>query len=462
LRKFDEGLTAPSFNLAECLFERGSWNHDDVKSDGEQNRIRTVGAIYFPYDVTLYFKEGFQTRGYWCDESGTSTEFFVWITTPIVIPANQRIKLVIARLAEDSTETADITEFVNTITVKSDFKNQFDMLGYILKNMMSQSFNFNPDNFRHGWVEGWNGGIYNDKPTYRIATPETMSFPYDVTIRAKPGFRFALNYWNDGEFASDELWQTDYHVPANQSFKIMISRSPEDPEETVDIIELVSNVYVESGFLDIKRNINQLKENVEHLEAPTPINKTVRSINHRGYNSICPENTLEAFKKSKNYGFNFVETDVRFTADNVPVLLHDETINRTGRKYDGSKFDEDIYISDITYDEVSQYDFGVYKAQKYAGTKIPTFNEFIRLCRRIALHPYIEIEGEITAEQAGILIETVNDCGLLNYVTWITFSYESLLRILERDPSARVGLNCITTDGLTVNQKNYIGKIKAI
>jgi glycerophosphoryl diester phosphodiesterase len=242
----------------------------------------------------------------------------------------------------------------------------------------------------------------------------------------------------------------------------MISRSPEDPEETVDINELVSNVYVESGFLDIKRNINQLKENVEHLEAPTPINKTVRSINHRGFNSICPENTIEAFKESKLNGFNFVETDIRFTADNVPVLLHDETINRTGRKYDGSKFDEDIYISDITYDEVSQYDFGVYKSEYFAGTKIPTFAEFIRLCRRIGLHPYIEIEGEITAEQAGILIEIVNDHNLLNYVTWVTFSYESLLRILEKDPSARVGLNCITTDGLTTAQKNYIGKIKAL
>lgn len=462
LRKFEEGLTAPSFNLDDCLFERGSWNHDDVKSDGEQNRIRTVGAIYFPYDVTIYLKEGFQTRGYWCDDSGTSTEFFSWITTPIVIRANQRIKLVIARLAEDSTETADITEFVNTITVKSDFKNQFDMLGYILKNMMSQSFNFNPDNFRHGWIEGWNGGIYNDKPTYRIATPETMSFPYDVTIRAKPGFRFALNYWNDGEFASDELWQTDYHVPANQSFKIMISRSPEDSTETVNIDELISNVYIEGGIFGIKRNITQLTENIEHLEAPRPINKSVRNINHRGFNYYYPENTIEAFKESKRNAFDFVETDVRFTADNVPVLLHDATINRTGRNIDGSKIEAEIYISDISYEEALTYDFGIYKSTDFAGTKIPSFDEFIRLCRRIGLHPYIEIEGEITAEQAGILVEIVNDRGLLNYVTWITFSYESLLRILEKDPSARVGLNCITTDGLTTNQKNYIGKIKAI
>jgi glycerophosphoryl diester phosphodiesterase len=457
LRTYNEGLIAPSFILSDLLFERGSWNHNDVKSDGEKNRIRTVGAISFPYDVTIYLNDGFQTRGYWCDESGKSTEFFSWLTTPIIVPANQRLKLVIARLTEDSNEIADITEFVNTITVKSHFKSNFDRVSFVLDNMNSPCFTLNPDDFMHGWIEGWNNGIFNVNPKYRVATPDTMSFPYDIIIRANPGFRFALNYWNNGEFASDELWQTEFFVPANQHFKMMISRSPEDSEEVVDVIELVNNVYLESGELD--RKVDRLNETVGSSQ---PINKTVRNINHRGDNRNYPENTLIAFKHSKANGFNFVETDVRFTADNIPVLLHDETINRTGRKNDGSKFEDDIYISDIPYSEVSEYDFGIYKNESFAGTKIPTFDEFIKLCRRLGLHPYIEIEGEITDVQAEILIDIVNNSGLLNHVTWITFSYESLLRILEKNPSARVGLNCITSDGLTDNQINYLGKIKSL
>lgn len=462
LRKYNEGLTAQSFKLDEILFERGSWNHNDVKSNGEKNRIRTVGAISFPYDVTIYIDEGFQTRGYWCDESGVSIDVFSWITTPLVVPANQKVKFVIARLTEDPSETAAISEFVNHITVKSEFKKQFNRLSDLLNNMSSESFKFDIDDFQHGLIAGWENGLFYSNIKYRIATPEVMSFPYDVIIRANPGYRFALNYWKDGEFVSDELWQTEFFVPANQDFKIMISKSPEDQTETVNIFEHVNNVYIEGGILDIKRNISQLKANIEHLEAPRPINKTVTSINHRGYNTVCPENTMIAFIESKKAGFNFVETDVRFTADNIPVLLHDETINRTGRKYDGTTFDEDIYISEITFDEACQYDFGIYKGDEFIFTMIPTFDEFIGLCRRIGLHPYIEIEGEITAEQAGILINIVNERGLSRYVTWITFSYESLLRILEKDPSARVGLNCITTDGLTTNQKNYIDKIKAL
>lgn len=459
LRTYNEGLIAPSFILSDLLFERGSWNHNDVKSESEKNRIRTIGAISFPYDVTIHFADGFQARGYWCDESGTSIDLFSWLTTPIIVPANQRLKLVIARLTEDSTEIADITEFVNTITVKSHFKTELDRFSWVLNNMNSSYFTLNPDDFMHGFIAGWENGVFNPNPKYRVSTPETMSFPYDIIIRANPGFRFALNYWNDGEFASDELWQTEFFVPANQHFKMMISRSSEDSAEVVDVSELVNNIYIASGELEIKRSIDRLNEMVG---SPQPINKTIRNINHRGYNQYAPENTLIAFKHSKGNGFNFVETDVRFTTDNVPVLLHDETINRTGRHSDGSKFEVDINISDIPYSEVLGYDFGIYKHESFAGTKIPTFDEFIRLCRRLGLHPYIEIEGEISETQAKILVDIVNNSGLLKYVTWITFSYESLLRILEIDPSARVGLNCITSDGLTANQINYLGKIKAL
>lgn len=459
LRMLNEGLIAPSFNLDEVLFERGSWNHNDVKSEGEKNRIRTVNAISFPYDTTLYIGDGFQVRGYWCDDAGMSTELFTWITNPIVIPANQKIKFVIARLIENPDEIANVSEYITNIIVKSHFKKQIDRLSFVMSNMKSQRFYLNPDDFRHGWIEGWNNGIFNDVPRYRIATPDIMSFPYDIIIRANSGYRFALNYWNNGEFASDELWQTEFFVPANQSFKMMISRSPEDSTETVSILEMISNVYIESGDLEIKRRVDLLREIVE---TPQPINKTVRNINHRGDNINYPENTLIAFKGSKNNGFNFVETDIRFTSDNIPVLLHDETINRTGRNNDGSQFDEEIYINNITYRDVSKYDFGRYKDQSFAGTKIPTFDEFIRLCRQLGLHPYIEIEGEITEDQAEILINIVTNSGLINYVTWISFSYESLLRILEKNPSARVGLNCITSNGFTEYQTNYISKIKAL
>src|SRR5699024_9300588 len=124
-----------------------------------------------------------------------------------------------------------------------------------------------------------------------------------------------------------------------------------------------------------------------------PLNANIKAINHRGYMTYAPENTLPAYKKSKEMGYSYVETDVRWTLDEVPVLLHDATLNRTGRNSDGTEISEVIDISQINYEDTQVYDFGIFKGSEYAETKLPTFEEFIVLCKRLNLHPYIELKG---------------------------------------------------------------------
>ena len=57
---------------------------------------------------------------------------------------------------------------------------------------------------------------------------------------------------------------------------------------------------------------------------------------HRGVSAECPENTMPAFITAIEQGYNAIETDVMATKDNVLVLHHDATINRTARRADGS------------------------------------------------------------------------------------------------------------------------------
>lgn len=89
-----------------------------------------------------------------------------------------------------------------------------------------------------------------------------------------------------------------------------------------------------------------------------------RLVSHRGYNAIAPENTMSAFQKSYEYGYKYVETDVTFTADGVPVLLHDDSIDRTSN---GSG-----KIASLTYEYVRTLDFGSWKSEEYVGEKIPS------------------------------------------------------------------------------------------
>jgi glycerophosphoryl diester phosphodiesterase len=52
-------------------------------------------------------------------------------------------------------------------------------------------------------------------------------------------------------------------------------------------------------------------------------------IGHRGAAAYAPENTLESFREARRRGATWVETDIKLTADGVPIVMHDESLKRT-------------------------------------------------------------------------------------------------------------------------------------
>lgn len=158
-------------------------------------------------------------------------------------------------------------------------------------------------------------------------------------------------------------------------------------------------------------------------------NRSINAVNHRGYGD-APENTLSAFRMSKQMGFDMVECDIRFTKDNVAVLIHDKTVSRTSNGRGK--------VSNMTYSELLTLDFGSWKDEKYKDERIPTFEQFIGLCIELSLHPYVEIKNGATAEQVETLIDAVNDANIP--VTWIARNVEYLSQIHKLRSSDRLGL----------------------
>lgn len=188
--------------------------------------------------------------------------------------------------------------------------------------------------------------------------------------------------------------------------------------------------------------------------------KQVRLVNHRGYSSEAPENTMPAYALSVRKGYRYVETDVQFTKDNVPVLIHDTTIDRTSNGTGN--------VADLTYGQLQNYDFS-YKSNSserwagYEGTKIATFEEFISFCSRNHLHPYIEMKIPMTESQVRTLFELTKQYNMQDNVTWISFYVNDLLHLRDYDNAAplcllvnKVDSNAIKNAQLLKNGKDTI------
>ena len=208
-----------------------------------------------------------------------------------------------------------------------------------------------------------------------------------------------------------------------------------------------NRLNLKNGDTFTAAHLSGLEDGIQENEIKlNDFDATVRSVNHRGYSVVAPENTLPAFVLSKKMGFKYVEADVTFTKDGVAVMIHDDTIDRTSN---GSG-----KVSGLNYADLLKYDFGSWMGTEYVNTPIPTFAEFIRLCRKIGLHPYIEIKhsGTYTEAQVKSLANEVILCGMSRKVTWISYNKSYLTYIKEADSTSRIGLlHQYAVDDATIN-----------
>ena len=109
---------------------------------------------------------------------------------------------------------------------------------------------------------------------------------------------------------------------------------------------------------------------------------------HRGASAYAPEHTLEAYHLAIEQKADFVEQDLAVTKDNVLVCIHDLSLERTTNVEEvfPTRFVEDKSgaspvkrwrVADFTLAEVKQLDAGSWFNAKFAGARIPTFQEAI-------------------------------------------------------------------------------------
>ena len=94
---------------------------------------------------------------------------------------------------------------------------------------------------------------------------------------------------------------------------------------------------------------------------------------HRGAGKLAPENTLAAFRLGAQYGYRMFECDAKLSADGVPFLLHDTTLERTSNGYGvgGSQ----------SWQALAQLDAGSWHSRAFAGEPLPSLENIAHFCR---------------------------------------------------------------------------------
>lgn len=158
------------------------------------------------------------------------------------------------------------------------------------------------------------------------------------------------------------------------------------------------------------------------------------AVAHRGGGHDAPENTIAAIRAASENGAMGVELDLEFTADGVPILMHDETVDRTTN---GSGLLSKMLFSELRkLDAAAKHRF----SDRFRGEKVPTLQEAVEECIKRQLTIYFDVKGH-PDEAAAALKELFRKYPVL-YNTSIVCSFEPkvIYRMRQADPNVVTAL----------------------
>lgn len=137
-----------------------------------------------------------------------------------------------------------------------------------------------------------------------------------------------------------------------------------------------------------------------------PANFTL--IAHRGFSSDAPENTYDAFDLAVENGFNNIETDVQLTSDGVPILIHDDTLDRTTTGTGPVANASLAYVNSLdagVWFEAPADGVGRHGPAAYGDSFVPTLEEFLqRYEGNVNLHLELKSHEQELAEKVAALL----------------------------------------------------------
>jgi len=193
---------------------------------------------------------------------------------------------------------------------------------------------------------------------------------------------------------------------------------------------------------------------------------------HRGARGLAPENTLAGFERALRIGVDTLELDIVITADDVPVVVHDLTLNPAVVRDDrGLWLRSRPAVRSLKLADLQRFDVGrLDPASRYArnfpaqaasdGERIPTLQELFHRVKTLtegsaAGIPRFNIETKLDPRQPDLtpapaafvdaILQAIREADMAERVTLQSFDWRTLRHLRSIEPGIAAG--CLTTEG---------------
>ncbi|GAA1704109.1 glycerophosphodiester phosphodiesterase [Microcella alkalica] len=148
---------------------------------------------------------------------------------------------------------------------------------------------------------------------------------------------------------------------------------------------------------------------------------------HRGDRATAPENTIPAIQAALDSSMEFVEIDVRTTLDGEPVLIHDETLERTTT---GTGL-----VEERLWAELRELDAGTWYAPEWAGTRIPHFDDFIDVFTISRKKALVELKDIWSEDELESIVSAIYVAGVQDRIVFASFEIGTLHNLARAAPN---------------------------
>lgn len=243
-------------------------NYTDFKACGlfrgnnvasEKYRASSQSVLMFDKDINLTIADGFTIRLNTFVNGAFSSET-AWQTGTYQIRKNTYFKIVIAKVPEDTSSTADVPVFVNAVKFDSYIGGSLDKYEYGWGNL------FSGENipvkylgrFRRGGIS--DNGAVSVNTTYRVCSTDIVDAERNLVVSVTDNlYAFAVYFYDgNGTYLSKSEWiRNTYHIDKGSHFRILIGKRPEQESLKADPEEFARAIGVDSYLSGLTNQFSQ-------------------------------------------------------------------------------------------------------------------------------------------------------------------------------------------------------------